>query len=143
MDMRLSFLTLGVADFARSRAFYESGLGWTPQKAMDDVVFYEARPGFIFALHPRQMLAEDAALPDAGGGGFAGFTMSINQSDEAGVDATIAEAKAAGAKILKEPQKTYWGGYHGYFADPDGYAWEVAYNGGVTIDAEGRTLWKR
>jgi uncharacterized glyoxalase superfamily protein PhnB len=109
---------------------------------MDDVVFYDALPGFIFALHPRHMLAEDAALSDAGGAGFAGFTLSINQSSEAGVDALIAEAKAAGAQILKAPQKTYWGGYHGYFADPDGFAWEVAYNASVTIDPAGRTVWK-
>jgi catechol 2,3-dioxygenase-like lactoylglutathione lyase family enzyme len=141
MDMRLSFLTLGVADFERARKFYEGGLGWKPRKVMDDVAFYEAQPGFVFALYPRHLLAEDAGLKDQGSG-FGGITLAINQSDEAGVDATIAEARAAGATVLKPPQKTFWGGYHGYFADLDGHAWEVAHNPGVTIDREGRTVWK-
>jgi catechol 2,3-dioxygenase-like lactoylglutathione lyase family enzyme len=140
MDQRLSFLTLGVADFARARAFYEAGLGWKPEKTMDDVAFYQAN-GFVFALYPRHLLAEDAGLPHDGAG-FGGITLAINARDETGVDTIMAEAKAAGGKILKPAQKAFWGGYHGYFADLDGYAWEVAWNPAITIDAEGRSIWK-
>ena len=140
MDQRLSFLTLGVADFARARAFYEGGLGWKPKKTYENTVFYQAN-GFVFALYPRHLLAEDAGVAD-GAGGFGGITLAINAKDEAGVDAIMAEAKAAGANILKPAQKAFWGGYHGYFADLDGYAWEVAWNSSITIDNEGRSVWK-
>lgn len=140
MDTRLSFLTLGVGDFARARGFYEKGLGWAPVKVMDDVAFYQG-PGFVFALHPRDLLAKDAGLANDGSG-FGGITLAINHRDKAGVDATMAEAKAAGGKILKPAQEAFWGGYHGYFADLDGYAWEVAWNPAIEIDAEGRSVWK-
>jgi catechol 2,3-dioxygenase-like lactoylglutathione lyase family enzyme len=140
MDQRLSFLTLGVADFARARGFYEAGLGWKPVKTMDDVAFYQAN-GFVFALYPRDLLAKDAGIANDGGG-FGGITLAINARDQTGVDAIISEAGRAGAKILKTPQKTFWGGYHGYFADLDGYAWEVAWNPAITIDDEGRSIWK-
>ena len=140
MEQRLSFLTLGVADFARARAFYEQGLGWKPVRVMDDVAFFQL-PGFVFALYPRKLLAEDAHVEDTGGG-FAGVTLAINQRDEAGVDAAMKAAAKAGGKITKLAQKAFWGGYHGYFVDPDGYAWEVAYNPAITIAPDGATIWK-
>jgi catechol 2,3-dioxygenase-like lactoylglutathione lyase family enzyme len=140
MDARLSFLTLGVSDFARARGFYERGLGWRPVKVLDDVAFYQG-PGFVFALYPRDLLAKDAGVTNDGHG-FSGITLAINHHDKAGVDATMAEAKAAGGKILKPAQDAFWGGYHGYFADLDGYAWEVAWNPAIEIDAEGRSIWK-
>jgi catechol 2,3-dioxygenase-like lactoylglutathione lyase family enzyme len=140
MEQRLSFLTLGVADFTRARAFYEHGLGWKPVRVMDDVAFFQL-PGFVFALYPRKLLAEDAHVEDTGGG-FAGVTLAINQRDEAGVDTALADAAKAGGKITKPAQKAFWGGYHGYFVDPDGYAWEVAYNPAITIAPDGATIWK-
>jgi uncharacterized protein len=140
MDTRLSFLTLGVADFARARGFYETGLGWAPVKLMDDVAFYQG-PGFVFALYPRDLLAADAGLANDGRG-FGGITLAINHHEKAGVDTTMAEAKAAGGKILKPAQEAFWGGYHGYFADLDGYAWEVAWNPAIEIDDAGHTIWK-
>ncbi len=140
MEQRLSFLTLGVADFVRALGFYEQGLGWKPVRVMDDVAFFQL-PGFVLALYPRKLLAEDANLQDSGGG-FAGMTLAINAREEAQVDAMIADAVSAGGKMLKPGQKTFWGGYHGYFADPDGFAWEVAYNAAITITPEGATIWK-
>ena len=94
----------------------------------------------VFALYPRKLLAEDANIPDAGSG-FSGVSFAINAHDEKGVEAMLADAERAGGKLLKPAQKTFWGGYHGYFADPDGYAWEVAYNPDVTITADGATVW--
>ncbi|MEJ0024344.1 MAG: VOC family protein [Alphaproteobacteria bacterium] len=140
MEQRLSFLTLGVVDFARARSFYEQGLGWKPVRVMDDVAFFQL-PGFVLALYPRKLLAEDANLTDSGSG-FAGMTLAINAREEAQVDAMIADAVGAGGKMLKPGQKTFWGGYHGYFADPDGFAWEVAHNPAITITPEGATVWK-
>jgi uncharacterized protein len=141
MDIRLSFLTLGVRDLVRARKFYEDGLAWRPIKALDDVIFYQGA-GFVFALFPRDLLAADAGLADDGKG-FSGISLAINHPTPAEVDATLAEAKAAGAAILKPAQNAFWGGYHGYFADPDGYAWEVAYNPAIVIGEEGHTTWKR
>jgi uncharacterized glyoxalase superfamily protein PhnB len=107
---------------------------------MDDVAFFQM-PGFVFALYPRKLLAEDANIADSGSG-FSGVSLAINARDEADVDAMIAEAVRVGGKMLKPGQKTFWGGYHGYFADPDGFAWEVAYNSEIVITPEGATVWK-
>ncbi|MGE3303400.1 MAG: VOC family protein [Hyphomonadaceae bacterium] len=138
MEQRLSLITLGVADMARARAFYEGVLGWRPAMAVDEVAFYQL-PGFALALHPRAMLAADALVDDDSGGGFAGFTLAINQRSTAEVDALAAALAAAGARILKTPRATAWGGYHFYFADADGFAWEVAYNSGSAIHPDGAT----
>lgn len=139
MDQRLSFLTLGVGDFPRAVSFYRDGLGWTPIRVMEKVAFFQM-PGFVFALYPRDLLAEDANLKNDGGG-FGGITLAINARSERGVEDMLAEASAKGGEVLKPAQKTFWGGYHGYFADPDGYAWEVAYNPDITITADGATIW--
>ncbi len=139
MEQRLSFLTLGVRDFARALAFYLDGFGWTPIRVMEKVAFFQM-PGFVFALYPRDLLAEDANIASEGSG-FSGFSLAINARDENGVEAMLADAERAGGKLLKPAQKAFWGGYHGYFADPDGFAWEVAYNPDVTITADGFTIW--
>ena len=125
MDQRISLVTLGVRDLARSRAFYEEGLGWTPADAPEGVVFYQL-PGMAFALFGRDDLAEDARTPLDGT--FSGITLACNQRSEADVDRVLVEAEAAGARILKPAERVFWGGYSGYFADPDGHVWEVAFN---------------
>jgi len=135
MEPRVSLITLGVADLARARAFYEA-LGWQTHAAdEDDVVFFSAG-GMVLGLWSRQSLAEDSGLPD--GGGFGGVTLAHNVGSPAEVDAVIEEARAAGATIAREPQSTFWGGYSGLFHDPDGHPWEVAHNPHWALDEHGR-----
>lgn len=134
MDQRISLVTLGVSDLARSRAFYEEGLGWAPADAPEGVVFYQL-PGMAFALFGRDDLAADARHPIDGS--FSGITLACNQRSEADVDRVFAQAEAAGARILKPAERVFWGGYSGYFADPDGHVWEVAYNPGWTLAEDG------
>jgi hypothetical protein len=136
MDQRLSLVTLGVADLERARRFYEDGLGWKRGNKDESVVFFQL-PGSILALWSRASLAEDAGLPDAGAG-FSGIVLAYNARSRAEVDAVLGQAGAAGARILKPAAETFWGGYSGYFADPDGHPWEVAHNPFWTLDAEGR-----
>lgn len=134
MDQRISLITLGVDDLARAREFYERGLGWVPKSAPDGVVFYQL-PGIAMALFGRGDLAEDAHHPVDGR--FSGITIAINQRTEADVDAVLAQAEASGATILKPAERVFWGGYSGYFADPDGHVWEVAMNPQWTINDDG------
>jgi catechol 2,3-dioxygenase-like lactoylglutathione lyase family enzyme len=126
MEQRVSLITLGVADLQRSRIFYER-LGWKPANAKaDDIVFFQVG-GMGLALYPRIELAKDAnVLPD--GQGFGGITLAYNARTCDEVDSVLAQAEAAGAKLLKPAKETFWGGYDGYFADPDGFLWEVAWN---------------
>ncbi|MCR5880474.1 VOC family protein [Phenylobacterium sp. J367] len=137
MEQRLSLITLGVADMARARRFYENGLGWTAQTAMDEVCFYELRPGFGLALFLRHELEKDAKRPIDGT--FSGITLALNERCKADVDATFAQAEAAGATITKPPEDAAWGGYSGYFSDPDGHTWEVAWNPQCVIGEDGST----
>ncbi len=135
MEQRLSLITLGVADLKRAREFYEDGLGWTRGSAQDEVAFYQAG-GMIVALWARKDLAADAKMsPD--GSGFRGVALAYNARSRAEVDAVLAEAARAGAAIPKVAEETPWGGYAGYFTDPDGHLWEVAHNPFWTIDADG------
>jgi catechol 2,3-dioxygenase-like lactoylglutathione lyase family enzyme len=136
MDQRLTLITLGVADLARARRFYEEGLGWKRGNDNPDVAFYQL-PGMILALWSRAELAKDAHVNEAGSG-FRGVALAFNARSKAEVDAVLAEARAAGATILKPAEDVFWGGYSGYFADPDGHIWEVAWNPGWPIDGEGR-----
>jgi len=134
MEQRVSLITLGVDDLDRARRFYEQGLGWVPSDAPDGVVFYQL-PGIALALFGREDLAQDARHPIDGR--FSGITIAINQRTEADVDAVLDQAAAAGATILKPAEKVFWGGYSGYFADPDGHVWEVALNPAWTINDDG------
>jgi hypothetical protein len=136
MDQRLSLITLGVADLLRSRRFYEDGLGWRPQQALDEVAFYQL-PGLGFALFERSALEEDARRPIDGT--FSGITLAINERSRAAVDALLTQAQAAGGAILKPARPASWGGYSGYFTDPDGHTWEVAHNPNCTINPDGST----
>ncbi|MBU1378033.1 MAG: VOC family protein [Alphaproteobacteria bacterium] len=136
MDQRISLITLGVGDLARARRFYEQGLGWTPLSALDEVAFYQL-PGLGFALFERKALELDAGRPIDGA--FSGFAVAINERSRDAVDATIAQAVAAGGKVTKPAETAPWGGYSGYVADLDGHAWEVAWNPGCTIHPDGST----
>jgi catechol 2,3-dioxygenase-like lactoylglutathione lyase family enzyme len=124
MEQRVSLVTLGVADIARSRRFYES-LGWAGQSPDGEVVFFQAG-GMIFALWGRDQLAADSTVSDAGGWG--GVTLAHNVASPAEVDAVLAEAERAGATVGRAGAPTFWGGYSGVFVDPDGHPWEVAHN---------------
>jgi catechol 2,3-dioxygenase-like lactoylglutathione lyase family enzyme len=133
VDQRVSLITLGVADLALARRFYER-LGWRRGNAEAAVVFFQAG-GSVLALWSRQALAEDAGVSDSGG--FGGIALAYNARSRAEVDAVLAEAVAAGARLLKAAADTFWGGYSGYFADPDGHPWEVAWNPAWAIAADG------
>lgn len=135
MEQRLSLVTLGVADLARARRFYEDGLGWRRGNDSDDVAFYQLR-GAVFALWSRGALAEDAGVADSGAS-FSGVALAYNARSRAEVDSVLAEARAAGAEVVKPAHETVWGGYSGYFTDPDGHVWEVAHNPFWTIAEDG------
>jgi catechol 2,3-dioxygenase-like lactoylglutathione lyase family enzyme len=135
MEQRLSLITLGVADLARARRFYEDGLGWRRGNDHPEVAFFQIG-GSILALFSRAALAKDAALASEASG-FGGITLAYNARSREEVDAVLAEAVAAGAKLLKPAEDTFWGGYSGYFADPDGHPWEVAWNPDWTIAEDG------
>jgi catechol 2,3-dioxygenase-like lactoylglutathione lyase family enzyme len=125
VEQRVSLVTLGVADVERSRAFYER-LGWRTTAEPDaDIVFFQVG-GSIVGLWARDRLAEDSGVTD--GGGWGGVTLAHNVRSPAEVEAVLEDARAAGATILRPGAETFWGGYSGVFADPDGHPWEVAHN---------------
>ncbi|MFQ5815864.1 MAG: VOC family protein [Candidatus Hydrothermarchaeaceae archaeon] len=126
MEPRISLITLGVSDLTRSVQFYRDGLGLPLRQGSDRIAFFETK-GTWLALYPHEALAADATVP-SDGTGFPGFTLAHNVRSRTEVDAVLKEAEAAGAKIIKPAQDTNWEGYSGYFADPDGYLWEVAWN---------------
>ena len=135
MKQAISFVTLGVGDLARSRRFY-AALGWKESSSSNaDIAFFQAG-SVAFALFRREALAEDANVA-AQGSGFSGFTLAHNVESEEAVVNTIAEAVAAGATLVRPADKVFWGGFRGYFADPDGFLWEVCWNPFVTLDSEG------
>ncbi|HEY9034193.1 MAG TPA: VOC family protein [Pseudomonadales bacterium] len=126
MKPRISMITLGVDDLPRSIRFYQQGLGLPRMDSPPEVAFFTLNGSWL-GLYGRQALAQDAGV-EAAGGGFAGFTLAHNVASEQAVDEVMAQALAAGAVLKKPAQKTGWGGYAGYFADPDGFLWEVAHN---------------
>lgn len=133
----VSLVTLGVSDLARSVTFYERlGLRVSNDWKAQQVAFVWCH-GVVLALWPRAELAKDARV-DPAGSGFRGVALAHNGRDRAEVDAVMREAAAAGARIPKPARETEWGGYAGYFEDPDGHLWEVAHNPFWTLDAEGR-----
>lgn len=126
MEPRITLITLGVTDLQRSIRFYRDGLALPLRDGPEGVAFFETR-GTWLSLFPRETLAEDAAVSPLGSG-FAGFSLAHNVRSPEDVDRTLREAVAAGAKLVKPGQTASWGGYSGYFADPDGFLWEVAWN---------------
>jgi predicted lactoylglutathione lyase len=134
MKQRVSLITLGVRDLARARAFYEA-VGWsTGAGAEDDVVFFQAGD-MVLALWDRARLAADSCVEDSPGWG--GVTLALNLASPEEVDAVTEEARAAGARIGREPADTFWGGYSSVFVDPEGHPWEIAYNPRWTITEGG------
>ena len=139
---RMSMITLGVADLDIATMFYEQVLATPPNKRHDGVRFVEL-PGVWLGLYPIDKLADDVSpglSPERTG--FAGFSLAHNANSRAEIDAIHERAKAAGARIVKPPQETFWGGYHFYFTDPDGYYWEVAHGDMFDFDACGTMQWK-
>jgi len=134
---RVSLITLGVADLGRAKDFY-AALGWTPAEAPEGVAFYQMG-GLVLGLFGLDNLAKDQGRPGAALGTGA-MTLAQNFPDRAGVDAAFAAALAAGATALKAPEAVFWGGYSGYWADPDGHVWEVAMNPFWPL-AEDGALW--
>ena len=143
MEQRVSLITLGVSDLDRARAFYD-GLGWTSSfKAAEGIVFYQVG-GMVLSLYSRSALAKDAGVTandgDDRGGGFAGMALAYNTRTREEADAVLKEAEAAGAVILKPAHDTFWGGYAGYFSDPDGFTWEVAWNPHFPLTEDGAVV---
>lgn len=136
MEPRISAVTLGVADLGRALAFYRDGLGWATESKVDDGVVFFQLNGMVLSLFPTPELAADAGVSGQGTG-FPRLTIAHIVRSEADVDRTLAEAERAGARITRPGSKAFWGGYTGYFADPDGHLWEVAFNPHWSIDARG------
>ena len=134
-SQRVSLITLGVRDLGRSKAFY-AALGWSPVASPPGVVFYQL-DGQVLGLFGLEPLAEDQGRPGAELG-FGATTLAQNFADREGVDAAFAMALAAGATALKAPEEVFWGGYSGYYSDPDGHVWEVAHNPFWEISDAGR-----
>jgi catechol 2,3-dioxygenase-like lactoylglutathione lyase family enzyme len=126
MKPRISMITLGVRDLAAAIDFYETGLGFPRMESPPEVAFFTLN-GTWLGLYGRAALAEDAQV-SAEGNGFEAFTLAHNVESEKEVDTVFAQAVAAGATLVKQPQKVFWGGYSGYFKDLDGHLWEVAHN---------------
>lgn len=141
MEQRLSMVTLGVADLARARAFYEQVVGWRAADGPPGIAFFDLG-GIVFSLYPHGELAKDmtAESGDPAASVYRGFALAHNVASKEEVDAIFARLKERGATILKDPEQVFWGGYSGYFADPDGHAWEVAYNPHWTVTEDGGVI---
>jgi uncharacterized protein len=135
MEQRMSVVTLGVTDLARSKAFYRQALGWTISADQGQIAFFQLN-GMVLALYPRDALAEDAQV-SAEGAGFTGVTLAYCTRSREETDEILVQVEQAGARIVKPAQEAFWGGYSGYFADPDGHLWEVAHNPFWTLDEKG------
>jgi catechol 2,3-dioxygenase-like lactoylglutathione lyase family enzyme len=138
LERRISLITLGVADVARSTEFY-ARLGWTKSSASNDQVTFIQLKGTALGLFSRASLAEDAHVEDTPPG-FSGVTLAYNVSSEIGVDAVVKFAVSCGARLVKSPAKVFWGGYSGYVADPDGHLWEIAFNPFFPQDEHGHVV---
>lgn len=135
MRQKLNIITLGVKNLERSLSFYETGLGWKKSPASQGDIAFFPLGGIVLAVYPWEKLAEDAGISPQGSG-FSGITLAYNAHSEDEVDAVMGQVAALGAEIVKPAQKVFWGGYSGYFRDPDGHLFEVAFNPFVAFDAQ-------
>jgi catechol 2,3-dioxygenase-like lactoylglutathione lyase family enzyme len=139
MQQRLTLITLGVSNLNASKNFYQNIFGWTPLPiSNDDVIFFQLN-GILLSLFPDHSLAEDAGVSETGSG-FKKFSLAHNLRSEKEVDDLIAELESKGVKIVKRPQKVFWGGYSSYIADPDGFLWEIAFNPFMEMDEKGSVV---
>ena len=139
MEPRLSLVTLGVADLQRSLRFYRDGLGFSLSPASQDDVAFFRTGGVVLSLYSRHKLAEDAGMADEGKpGAFSGITLAHNVREKSEVAVILQRAAQAGGRIVKPAQDVFWGGHSGYFADPDGHLWEVAWNPFFPLTEDGR-----
>jgi uncharacterized protein len=137
VEQRFTMVSLGVRDLNRAVKFYENGLGWKRSGDSNESIIFFKMGGVLLGLYSWDGLAEDAKMAPEGTG-FPGITIAHNARTKEEVDSILDTAKAAGAKILKPAEEVFWGGYSGYFADPDGHLWEVAFNPFWPLDEEGR-----
>jgi uncharacterized protein len=142
MEQRVSLITLGVADLDRAKAFYEA-LGWRGQE-VEATVFFQTG-GSAVVLWGRDKVADDAGVDDSAvdgpaSDGFGGMTLAHNVRSRAEVDKVMGEAAAAGAQVTNQPAETFYGGYAGFFRDPDGHVWEIAHNPGFTLEPDGSVV---
>ncbi len=136
MEPRINIITLGVSDIVRARHFYEKGLGWHVSSASNEHIVFIKTSGVILALYSSDLLAQDATV-SADGEGFRRFTLAHNVHKPELVAEILSQAEKAGAKVMKPAQDVFWGGHSGYFADPDGNLWEVAWNPHFPFDKDG------
>ena len=136
MEARVSLVTLGVENLPRALGFYRDGLGWPLSSVGDENVAFFRTGGIVLALYRRDLLAGDVGVP-AEGTSFSGVTLAHNVAEREDVDRALGEAVAAGATLVKAAEDVFWGGRIGYFADPDGHLWEVAWNPGFPIAPDG------
>lgn len=139
MEQRLSLITLGVSDLDRATRFYEDVRGWTKTGSPEGVAFFDLN-GVIFALFPHAELAKDMKINAEALPGYRGFSLALNLRSEHEVDRLFDDLKSKGVTIIKQPERVFWGGYAGYFADIEGNHWEVAFNPFWTILPDGRVL---
>ncbi len=137
MKPRISLITLGVADVAAATGFYLKVGLYKSGESNETVSFFQLAGGLVLALWKRADLANDARIKDDAPGGFGGMALAYNAASQLDVDKLIAAFVAAGARLLKEPDKTFWGGYSGYVSDPDGHVWEIAHNPFWELDDTG------
>ena len=140
MRQSVSLITLGVSDYERAKAFYEA-IGWTAAMDVEQTAFFQAN-GVVLALWSREKLAEDVGLTDDGAR-WSGVALAHNVSSTGEVDAVIDLARRSGAEVVREPSTTFYGGYAGYFRDPDGHVWEVAHNPGFGLADDGSVILPR
>ncbi len=133
MRQKLNIITLGVKDFTASVNFYQKGLGWQLSSFSQEKIAFFDMGGIVLALYPRDLLAEDVGTTPAGQG-FSGITLAYNAKNQAEVNEVLKQVESLGAKIIKQAQTVFWGGYSGYFADLDGHLWEVAWNPYLEFD---------
>ena len=137
MKQQLSFITLGVRNLERSREFYLTGLGWSALREVPgDVIFLQLNHGLVLSLWDRAAMAKELGVTPADG--IAPLTLSHNVASPADVDRVLEHASRAGAAMVRPAVPAEWGGYSGYFADPDGFQWEVAHNPAWFVDDDGR-----